>query len=49
MPAERMRRVGAKREDEIVGEKRNSQGIEEVRKGCRREVRNEEGGADYGI
>jgi len=27
MPAESMRRVGANREDEMVGEKKNSQGI----------------------
>jgi len=49
MPVERMRRVGAKREDEIVGEKRNSQEIREVRKGGRRGGRNEEGSADNGF
>ena len=42
-----MRRVRAKREDEIVGEKRNSHGIREVRKGGRKGGRHEEGGADY--
>ena len=49
MPAESMRRVGANREDEIVGEKKNSQGIGEVRKGGQREGRNEQGGADCGF
>jgi len=49
MPVERMRRVGVKREDEIVGEKRNSQEIGEVRKGGRRGGRYEEGGVDYGF